>query len=152
MQINRLTVRKDGVYVSKKDSDKPGPFQSCLSESFTRIYNEGGQKGLDQNIFDLVDSTLIELCGDHPSIKRYKDTLHSPEAKELFEEYRLKIEGIHEGLSGNDLRDYFFGFKTPRTIAYFNKRWEHKQTLCRQLAEICPPVKQRSKNAVEKKR
>lgn len=152
MQINRITVKKDGVYISARDPEEPGPFRSCLSEKLTKAYREGGQRGLDQKIFDLEDSMQIELRGDHPSIKRYKDTLHSSEAKEIFEEYRLKIEELNKDMSDKDMRDYFFGFKTPRTIAYFNKRWEHKQTLCRQLAEICPPVKQRSKNAVEKKR
>ena len=150
--INRITVKKDGVYISARDPEEPRAFRSRLSEKLTKAYREGGQRGLDQKIFDLEDSMQIELRGDHPSIRRYKDTLHSSEAKEIFEEYRLKIEELNKDMSDKDMRDYWFGPQTPKTIAYFNKHWEHKQTLYQQLAEICPPVKQRTRNAVEKKR
>ncbi len=152
MQINRITVKKDGVYISARDPEEPGAFRSRLSEKLTKAYREGGQRGLDQKIFELDDSMQIELRGDHPSIKRYKDTLHSSEAKEIFADYGRKMEELNKNMSKQDMRDYWFGPQTPATIAYFNKHWEYKQILYKQLSEICPPVKQRTKNVVEKKR
>ena len=59
MQINRITVKKDGVYISARDPEEPVPFRSCLSEKLTKAYREGGQRGLDQKIFDLDDSMQI---------------------------------------------------------------------------------------------
>ena len=94
----------------------------------------------------------IELRGDHPSIKRYKDTLHSSEAKEIFADYGRKMEELNKNMSKQDMRDYWFGPQTPTTIAYFHKHWEYKQILYKQLSEICPSVKQRTRNVVEKKR
>lgn len=152
MQINRITVKKDGVYISARDPEELGPFRSRFSEILTKAYREGGQRGLDQKIFELDNSMQIELHGNHPSIKRYRDTLYSSEAKEIFADYDRKMEELNQNMSKQDMRDYWFGPQTPATIAYFNRHWEYQQILYKQLSEICPTVKQRTRNAVEKKR
>ena len=45
MQINRITVKKDGVYISARDPEEPGPFRSCLSEKLTKAYREDAREG-----------------------------------------------------------------------------------------------------------
>lgn len=72
MQINRITVKKDGVYISARDPEEPGAFRSRLSEKLTKAYREGGQRWLDQKIFELDDSMQIELRGATPVLNDIK--------------------------------------------------------------------------------
>lgn len=53
--VNRITVKKDGVYLSSRDSEEKQQYRSHISESLTKVFMEGGQRALDQKIFVMLD-------------------------------------------------------------------------------------------------
>lgn len=48
--INRITVKKDGVYISSHSSNDTAPFHSWRCKGLSEIYAAEGQKGLDREI------------------------------------------------------------------------------------------------------
>lgn len=142
MEMNRITVKKDGVYISSRESEH-GAFQSHKDERLTKIYREGGQKALDQKIFELSYTLLVELKGDHPSIRRYKDTFRCPEGKEIFAEYKSMWESSYNCLTEENKCSCWKESRTPGATAFLAKMYEYEQRVFKQLAEICPPVKDR---------
>ena len=48
--INRITVKKDGVYLSSHSSNDTAPFHSWRCKSLSEIYAAEGQAGLDREI------------------------------------------------------------------------------------------------------
>lgn len=69
--INRITIKKDGVYLSHKSSNDTAPFYSSKYTWLTDIYNREGQKGLDKEIIKILQEGN-ELRGNHKSIIPYK--------------------------------------------------------------------------------
>ncbi len=48
--INRITVKKDGVYLSSHSSNDTAPFHAWRCKSLSEIYAAEGQAGLDREI------------------------------------------------------------------------------------------------------
>lgn len=48
--INRITVKKDGVYLSSHSSNDTAPFHAWRCKSLSEIYAAEGQVGLDREI------------------------------------------------------------------------------------------------------
>ena len=48
--INRITVKKDGVYFSHKENNDDMPYYSSKINGATKAYEEGGRKGLDKYV------------------------------------------------------------------------------------------------------
>ena len=40
--VNRITVKKDGVYLSSRDSEEKQQYRSHISESLTKVFMEAG--------------------------------------------------------------------------------------------------------------
>ncbi len=68
--IDRITIKKDGVYISTHSSNDSLPYTSVKVDSLTKTYNENGQRGLDKEIIDMCFS-YCELRGNHKSIIPY---------------------------------------------------------------------------------
>lgn len=52
--INRITVKKDGVYLSSHSSNDTAPFHAWRCDSLSDIYAAEGRKGLDREIIRML--------------------------------------------------------------------------------------------------
>ena len=68
--INRITKKKDGIYISTHSSNDDVPYHSVKVDFLTDVYNEEGQKGLDREIISMLFN-FAELRGTHHSLQRY---------------------------------------------------------------------------------
>lgn len=144
--VNRITVKKNRIYVSSRDSEEPEAYRSHYSEALTKIYEEGGQRALDQKIFEMLNRMEIEMRGTHASVRRYEEAADSPEGMEIRETYRVNWEACYDRLSEKDKRDRWTGRLTPGLKEFYAKHEEYEQIMYRQLAELCPPVKKTREN------
>lgn len=60
--INRITVKKDGVYLSSHSSNDTAPFHAWRCNSLSEIYAAEGQAGLDREIVCIKKSCLSMWC------------------------------------------------------------------------------------------
>lgn len=79
--INRITVKKDGVYFSHKENNDSMPYYSSKINGATNAYENGGRKGLDEYMLKYIgvgqeDGFIGQLRGNHPSIERLKAVQH----------------------------------------------------------------------------
>lgn len=77
--INRITVKKDGVYISSHSSNDTASFHSWRCEGLSEIYAAEGQKGLDREIVCMLYE-YAQLRGSHKSLDRYRYAMESPVA------------------------------------------------------------------------
>lgn len=77
--INRITVKKDGVYLSSHSSNDTAPFHSWRCKSLSEIYAAEGQAGLDREIVCMLYE-YAQLRGSHKSLDRYRYAIESPAA------------------------------------------------------------------------
>lgn len=110
VQVDRITIKKDGIYISSRESKKES-FKSTKNDYLTKIFFNDGQKALDiafiQSCFEGV-----ELVGTHYSILRYKDALEK--ATDIKKEF-------------NDTKNKMSKFLTPIDKASLNMP-SYKQT------------------------
>nr|WP_297933135.1 hypothetical protein [uncultured Blautia sp.] len=143
--VNRITVKKDGVYLSSRDSEERQQYRSHISESLTKVFMEGGQRALDQKIFEMLDCMEIETRGNHASVRRYEDTFSSPEGQEILDDCRVKWEACFDQLSEETKRQRNLGRVTPELEKYYAELDKFHQIMYRQLSEICPSVKEKER-------
>ena len=93
--INRITIKKDGVYISTKSKNCDEPYRAYRNEYLSKVYSEGGQKALDRAIWDIV-TDCAELRGNHPSIERYRKVTRTPKFLKLKREFYDRNEEIQE--------------------------------------------------------
>lgn len=102
--INRITIKKDGVYISTHSSNDTSPFYSTKNDFLTDTYNEQGQEGLDKAIIDLCFYNC-ELKGNHKSIVPYKEAIE----KAIYDKDFIEIRNEYDKLS-NKAFDIANGF------------------------------------------
>ena len=69
--INRITVKKDGVYLSSHSSNDTAPFHAWRCNSLSEIYAAEGQAGLDREIVCMLYE-YAQFRGSHKSLDRYR--------------------------------------------------------------------------------
>lgn len=69
--INRISIKKDGVYISTHSRNDTSPYTSVKVNFLTEAYKEKGQEELDKKIIDMCFN-YCELRGNHKSILPYK--------------------------------------------------------------------------------
>lgn len=74
--INRITIKKDGVYISTHSNNDTSPYHSVKIDMLTEAYLTGGQRELDLNIVDMLFS-FCDLRGSHKSVVPYKNAIHN---------------------------------------------------------------------------
>ena len=89
--INRITVKKDGVYVSSHSSNDTSPYHSWRCRGLSEIYAVEGQKGLDREVIRMLYE-YAELRGSHKSLERYRYAKDTPTARAIYQKYMDKIE------------------------------------------------------------
>ena len=87
--INRITVKKDGVYLSSHSSNDTAPFHAWRCKSLSEIYAAEGQAGLDREIVCMLYeyaqlrgsremrhkmySEIAERCGEYDRKHKNRD-------------------------------------------------------------------------------
>ena len=95
--INRITVKKDGVYLSSHSSNDTAPFHAWRCDSLSDIYAAEGRKGLDREIIRMLYE-YAELRGRHKSLDRYRYAKDAPEALAIYKQYTAQIDDRYERL------------------------------------------------------
>lgn len=70
--INRITVKKDGVYISSHSSNDTAPFHSWRCKGLSEIYAAEGQKGLDREIVCMLYEYVFFRGTPHPSAPNHR--------------------------------------------------------------------------------
>lgn len=133
--VNRITVKKDGVYVSSRDSEEPEAYRSHYSE----------MRALDQKIFEMINEMDIEIRGNNASVRRYEEAAESPEGMEIRDAYRVSREACYDRLSEEDKQNRWTGRLTAGLKEFYAENKEYEQIMYRQLAEICSTVQNKAK-------
>ena len=99
--INRITVKKDGVYLSTHSSNDSAPYYSHRNDRLSDIYAAEGRKGLDREVIRLLYE-YAELRGRHKSLDRYRYAKDEPEALAIYKQYTDQIDDRYEQMDQAD--------------------------------------------------
>lgn len=91
--INRISIKKDGVYVSTHSNNDTSPYHSCKIEYLTEIYKEKGQFELDKEIINMCFYNC-QLRGTHKSVLPFINAIDKALADKEF----LKIKNEYARL------------------------------------------------------
>ena len=69
--VNRITIKKDGVYISSHSNNDTAPFHSHRFEHLSKIYFEEGELQLDAALVHFLE--ICEMRGEHPSVQRFQN-------------------------------------------------------------------------------
>lgn len=105
--INRITVKKDGVYISSHSSNDTAPFHSWRCKGLSEIYAAEGQKGLDREIVCMLYE-YAQLRGSHKSLDRYRYAIDSLQAQKIYKKYSDMIDERYESLSDADKKTVWY--------------------------------------------
>lgn len=87
--INRITIKKDGVYISTHSGNDSSPYHTVKSNYFTEKYLKGGQEELDKTIIDACFD-FCELRGNHKSVIPYRLAINEAMNSKRFEDIHYK--------------------------------------------------------------
>ena len=93
--INRITIKKDGVYVSTHSSNDTSPYHSTKIDFLSNAYNNEGQYGLDKAVIDLCFYNC-ELKGSPKSILLYKEAIEKAVNNKEFNQIRNQYDELSD--------------------------------------------------------
>lgn len=93
--INRISIKKDGVYVSTHSRNDSSPYTSVKIEFLTKAYKEKGLRGLDKEVIDMCFYNC-ELRGNHKSILPYKEAIGQVIYDEAFSKIRNEYSKLDD--------------------------------------------------------
>ncbi|HBF7768604.1 hypothetical protein NAU98_15570 [Clostridioides difficile] len=129
--IDRIEVKKDGVYLSTHMPEDAGSYRTWRSGELSEAYQKDGQKGLDREMF-LILYEYAALGGFHKSTERYRYVSRLPEAKALHRKCFDQIEAFGKSC------------QSPSEYRAFERGMRDK--LYEGLAEKCGGYDQKHKN------
>lgn len=147
--INRITVKKDGVYVSSHSNNDTAPFHSHRIKTLSEVYANEGQKGLDREIIRMLYE-YAELRGNHKSLDRYRYVFTSYENHAIYKKYRDAIDEFYDSLSEEDEMSLFGAKLTNKAKEYrvFERNMQEK--MYSEIANICEEYDKLSEKEKEK--
>lgn len=89
--INRISIKKDGVYVSTHSNNDTAPCHSVKINSLTEAYRKGGQSELDKEVINMFFYNA-DFRGNHKSILPYKSAIDQAIHNKDFIEIRNKYD------------------------------------------------------------
>lgn len=124
--INRITVKKDGVYLSTHSSNDSAPYYSHRNDRLSDIYAAEGRKGLDREVIRLLYE-YAELRGSHKSLDRYRYAKDAPEALAIYKQYTDQIDDRYEQMDQAD-QDSVWHKPTEKARAFnaYERRMRHE--------------------------
>lgn len=130
--INRITVKKSGVYISSHSSNDDSPFRSWRCDSLSEIYDKEGQRGLDREIVYML-LNYCQLRGRHASVERYRRALESNQAKEIQSRFVEQTNDRFKELSEEERRSFW-------REEYSGKAGEYREFEQAQRAQMCAAI------------
>ncbi len=132
--INRITIKKNGVYMSCRCSNDSRPYRSCRINSLSDIYKKEGQLGLDREIINLIADCGV-LKGNHKSVQRYRDLFTSQQYKDVRNKF-LKLINDAYGLLSKEDTFSIWRKPTPKAENYLNTKNALLQEMYTELAKL----------------
>lgn len=142
--INRITVKKDGVYISSHSSNDTAPFHSWRCKGLSEVYAAEGQKGLDREIVCMLYE-YAQLRGSHKSLNRYRYAIDSLQAREIYKKYSNMIDERYESLSDDD-KETVWCKPTEKAKEYRAYESEMRKKMYAEIAERCEEYDRKQKN------
>lgn len=129
--IDRMEIRKDGVYLSSHLSDDPALSRTERFKELSEIYQKEGQAGLDREMINIFYEYAV-LGAYHKSTARYHHLLKMPEAKAIHKKYFSMIDA------------YYDNSHTKSECRNFER--EMRDKLYSELAALCGEYDRKHKN------
>ena len=142
--INRITVKKDGVYISSHSSNDTAPFQSWRCKGLSEIYAAEGQKGLDREIVCMLYE-YAQLRGSHKSLDRYRYAIDSLQAQKIYKKYSDMIDERYESLDEADKKTVWYKL-TEKAKEYRAYESEMRKKMYCEIAERCEEYDKKQKS------
>ena len=133
--INRIEVKKDGVYLSSRSNNDDSPYHLWRSQTLSDVYSTKGQAGLDREIIRLIYEDA-QLQGSHSSLARYQYVLKSPKARTINNHYNDLIDARYESLGKED-QDRVWYRPTEKAREYLRYEQEMHEKMYAELAGLC---------------
>lgn len=133
--INRITVKKDGVYISSHSSNDDSPYCSHRIDSLSKVYSDKGQKGLDREIICMLLDYAV-LRGNHKSVERYRKVLNSVQAKKAQEKYVELLNSIYVKLSDADQKSIWGCTPNEKAKEYLEFREEKRKIMIEEIVAL----------------
>lgn len=133
--INRITVKKDGVYLSSHSSNDSAPFHSWRCKGLSEIYAAEGQSGLDREVIRMLYS-YADLRGSHRSLDRYRYAKNSPAARAIYKRYCDQINERYEQMDKAD-QDSIWYNPTEKAKEYQAFDREMHDKMYAEIAALC---------------
>ena len=137
--INRITIKKDGVYLSSKSTNDSIPFHSWRCDGLSEIYETEGQKGLDREIIRMLYE-YAALRGNHKSLARYRNTISSPKAHDIYQKYLDQVNSNYNKLE-QSVRDSIWRVPTEKAKLVKIRDRELMNTMYAEIATLCEDYK-----------
>ena len=142
--INRITVKKDGVYISSHSSNDTAPFHSWRCKGLSEIYAAEGQKGLDREIVCMLYE-YAQLRGSHKSLDRYRYAIDSLQAQKIYKKYSDMIDERYESLDEADKKTVWYKL-TDKAKEYRAYESEMRKKMYCEIAERCEEYDKKQKS------
>lgn len=142
--INRITVKKDGVYLSSHSSNDTAPFHSWRCKGLSEVYAAEGQKGLDREIIRMLYE-YAELRGTHKSLERYRYAKDAPEARAIYKRYTDQIDDRYEQLDKAD-KDSVWRKPTEKAKEYRAFERDTQEKMYLEIATRCEEYDKKHRN------
>lgn len=142
--INRITVKKDGVYLSSHSSNDTSPYHSWRCKSLSEIYDAEGQKGLDREVIRMLYE-YAELRGSHKSLDRYRYAKDAPAARAIYQRFIDQIDERYEGLDEADQKTVWYK-PTEKAKEYRAYEREMREKMYSEIAKRCGEYDKKQKN------
>ena len=142
--INRITVKKDGVYISSHSSNDTAPFHSWRCKGLSEIYAAEGQKGLDREIVCMLYE-YAQLRGSHKSLDRYRYAIDSLQAHKIYKKYSDMIDERYESLDEADKKTVWYKL-TEKAKEYRAYESEMRKKMYCEIAERCEEYDKKQKS------
>lgn len=142
--INRITVKKDGVYISSHSSNDTAPFHSWRCKGLSEIYAAEGQKGLDREIVCMLYE-YAQLRGSHKSLDRYRYAIDSLQAQKIYKKYCDMIDERYESLDEADKKTVWYKL-TEKAKEYRAYESEMRKKMYCEIAERCEEYDKKQKS------
>ena len=142
--INRITVKKDGVYISSHSSNDTAPFHSWRCKGLSEIYAAEGHKGLDREIVCMLYESA-QLSGSHKSLDRYRYAIDSLQAQKIYKKYSDMIDERYESLDEADKKTVWYKL-TEKAKEYRAYESEMRKKMYCEIAERCEEYDKKQKS------
>lgn len=134
--INRMAIKKDGVYFSSRSSNVRDRYRSFRSSYYTDIYIKEGRKGLDREIIRSLYN-FAAIRGHHKSVERYRYATESQKAHDIYKRYIDQINDYYNNKLDISDRDSIWRNPTEMAKKYFAFTNDKEDEMYTEMAELC---------------